>query len=84
MTKTYPWTFDKWRRGECSEVKHLDPEDIPEYQSTYVYQFNYLKDRGWRFFQGRWVSPHNGKSYGKIYLAYGSQRYMETISESSD
>ena len=80
MTKKYPWTFDSYRMGECSEVRNVPLDEAQGYQSTYVYMFNYLRDRGWEKKLGRWVSPEAPyRTYGNIHLAYGSQKYKETI-----
>ena len=82
MTKTYPWTFDAWRRGECSEVTRLDPEDLSGYQSEYLEKFNFLRDRGWFREGGRWVQPdYPYHTYGDIHRAYSSQKLKETIGE---
>lgn len=82
MTKTFPYTFDTWRRGECSEVRKLEPEDLGDYQSEYVYKFNYLRDRGWVKKMGWWMSPHEeNKAYGDMRHAYSAQKYWEMIHE---
>ena len=85
MTREFPYTFDNWNKGKCGEVINLEPDELAGYQSTYVYQFNYLMDRGWKRLAKRWVSPYPPhQTYGHIHLAYGAQKYRDTIDESTD
>lgn len=86
MTKEYPYTFDSWKKGKCSEVRDVPIEEAEAegYQSTYVKRFNYLRDRGWTYQFKRWVSPEPPhQTYGKIELAYGAQQLKEKLESSS-
>lgn len=82
MTKEYAYTFDTWRRGQCSEVTHVSLDEAAGYQSEYVYKFNHLRDKGWKRVAGRWVSPRPPyNTYGHINLAFGSQSLYERLYE---
>lgn len=80
MSKKYPHTFNSWQKEECGEVVLLPPDSMgPSYQSQYLFQFNYLRDRGWFKRNKKWIDPEDGKEYSKIVYAYAAQRYKENI-----
>ena len=84
MTKTYPYTFNDWMEGESGEVISV-PVEGQDYQSAYVFKFNYLRDRGWIKRGKRWVRPDPPyTSYGTIHKAYDALLYWEMISEGTD
>ena len=80
--KKYPFTFETWRKGECSEVKNIPLDEAAGYQSEYVYKFNWLRENGWQRVAGRWVNPRPPhQTYGHIDLAWGAQKQHELIHE---
>lgn len=83
MTKQYPSTFNNWIKETCGEVKRLEKKDLGEdYKSEYVVKYNYLRDRGWRRENNKWISPHPPhRKYKDIAMAYASQNYIENILE---
>lgn len=84
MGKEYPYTFNEWMKGECGEVKTLTVEDIPGYQSQYLFMFNHITNKGWKRMAGRWVSPREPfTTYGDIQRAFGAQRLFERLYEES-
>lgn len=60
MPRTNPYTFNDWMEGESGEVKEIPKEGYP-FQSQYVTEYNYLRERNWEHQKGgTWLCPHTG------------------------
>jgi len=78
MKKGYPSTFNDWVIYESSVAVTIPVEEYRDYQSEYMFMFNYIRDKGWKRKNRRWYSPNYPKlSYTKLIEAYQSQKLWE-------
>lgn len=75
-TSSFTW----WVKYPQEPPKTLAKEDLGEgYQSSYVFCWNFIKDRGWKREAKMWVSPDNKCKYNNVYDAYRCQMLTELI-----
>lgn len=77
MTKEHPYTFNDWMKGTCGPVKKISKHEVPEYQSEYVYRYNYLRDKGWEYDKGWWIKDDSRCK--NIYQAYDVQKFRDEV-----
>lgn len=74
MRKTYPYTFNHWMVGQCSDVKTIPKEEYANYESEYVRMYNYIRERGWYKDKNKWKCSKTGSSVTNIKDAYLAQK----------
>lgn len=72
-------TFQWWEHYPPGEVRKIAKEELNEYQSEYVFCFNYLRDKGWTYSNKKWVSPDGVTEIDKCYEAYTMQKCRDNI-----
>ena len=72
-------TFHTWRIYEPSEPVGVSVDEYKDYQSEYVFHYNYIMDRGWKREDKKWVSPCGKYKHVRIYDAYRYQRFCEDV-----
>lgn len=70
-------TFQWWDQYPPGEVRKVAVSELNDYQSEYVFCFNYIKEKGWERKNKHWVSPDGKIRTQSCYEAYTIQKCRE-------